>query len=450
MSFTLFAHQRKALNYLRLNDSFMLTMEQGCGKTLPSLVRMCELIKAGEVKQGLICCPKSVIGSWERDIELFPAADQKLLLNTLDIINYDMVWRSPKYKKDYDLILCDEAHNIVNRSSKRAKFLLKASVKAKFRYLLTGTPINNGRLEDSYALICFLDPYIVGGNIYSNIWKIHTGGKGSYYDWCNRYAELDQYYKPYKYKHINEVQLVLKSYSYSVKKIDCLDLPEKLPDEIRLLELAEPKLYKQLAKDGAVLELDLLADNPLVKLGYLRQLVSGHLNGASYSTSKTKALEELLLELGDKKLVIFAEFRASIDSIITTLKKLKITYITQDGRSDKNNWKVFQADDSIQVIVCQYQSANQGIDLFKADTILYYEPTLRSSVLDQSRSRIHRNGQKNVCSYIFFLTKGTVEEKIYKAVNSYIDFGEKLFKEYMNEYQRSFRNGRMEKDSRNK
>lgn len=420
------------------------------GKTLPSLVRICELIKAGEVKQGLICCPKSVIGSWERDIELFSPADQKLLLNTLDIINYDMVWRSPKYKKDYDLILCDEAHNIVNRSSKRAKFLLKASVKAKFRYLLTGTPINNGRLEDSYALICFLDPYIVGGNIYSNIWKIHTGGKGSYYDWCNRYAELDQYYKPYKYKHISEVQLVLKSYSYSVKKIDCLDLPEKLPDEIRLLELAEPKLYKQLAKDGAVLELDLLADNPLVKLGYLRQLVSGHLNGQTFSTSKTKALEELLLELGDKKLVIFAEFRASIDSIITTLKKLKITYITQDGRSDKNNWKVFQSDDSIQIIVCQYQSANQGIDLYKADTILYYEPTLRSSVLDQSRSRIHRNGQKNVCSYIFFLTKGTVEEKIYKAVNSYIDFGEKLFKEYMNEYQRSFRNGRMEKDSRNK
>lgn len=420
------------------------------GKTLPSLVRICELIKAGEVKQGLICCPKSVIGSWERDIELFSPADQKLLFNTLDIINYDMVWRSPKYKKDYDLILCDEAHNITNRTSKRAKFLLRASVKAKFRYLLTGTPINNGRLEDSYALICFLDPYIVGGNIYSNIWKIHTGGKGSYYDWVDRYADLDQFYKPYKYKHISEVQLVLKSYSYSVKKIDCLDLPEKLPDEIRLLELAEPKLYKQLAKDGAVLELDLLADNPLVKLGYLRQLVSGHLNGQTFSTSKTKALEELLLELGDKKLVIFAEFRASIDSIIITLKKLKITYITQDGRSDKNNWKVFQADDSIQVIVCQYQSANQGIDLFKADTILYYEPTLRSSVLDQSRSRIHRNGQKNVCSYIFFLTKGTVEEKIYKAVNSYIDFGEKLFKEYMNEYQRSFRNGRMEKDSRNK
>ena len=411
------------------------------GKTLPSLCRILELIKTGQVKQALIVCPKSVIGSWERDIELFEKADQRLL-RTIDIINYDMVWRSQQYKKNYDLVLCDEAHNIANRSSKRSKFLLKAACKAKFRYLLTGTPINNGRLEDSYSLITFLDPYMVGANVYSNIWKIHTGGKGSYYDWCDRYAELDQYYKPYKYKHISEVQLVLKSYSYSVKKIDCLDLPEKLPDEIRQLELAEPKLYKQLAKDSAVLELNLLADNPLVKLGYLRQLVSGHLQGHSYTTSKTKALEELLLELGEKKLVIFAEFRASIDAICDLLKKLKITFITQDGRSDKNNWKHFQADDSIQIIVCQYQSANQGIDLFKSDTILYYEPTLRSSVLEQSRDRVHRNGQTQKCSYIHFITKGTVEVSIYNALSQYKDFSNNLFTKYMETYTRAYRGGK--------
>ena len=128
-------------------------MEQGTGKTLPSLVRICELLKNGDIRKGLICCPKSVIGSWERDIALFNPEDQRLLESGLDIINYDMVWRSTKYKRDYDLILCDEAHNIVNRTSRRAKFLLRASVKAKYRYLLTGTPIGNGRLEDSYSLI---------------------------------------------------------------------------------------------------------------------------------------------------------------------------------------------------------------------------------------------------------------------------------------------------------
>jgi SNF2 family DNA or RNA helicase len=90
------------------------------------------------------------------------------------------------------------------------------------------------------------------------------------------------------------------------------------------------------------------------------------------------------------------------------------------------------------VIIVQYQSGSAGIDLYSADTIIYYEPTLRSTTLEQSRDRIHRTGQKHKCSYIHFFTKGTVEEQIYKALSSFQDFNEKLFTEYMESYQKSF------------
>lgn len=349
-----------------------------------------------------------------------------------------MVWRSKKYEKDYDLILLDEAHSIVNRQSRRASFLLRLSVRAKYRYLLTGTPISNGRLEDTWSLMCFLDPIEMSKKVYSNIWRELTGGKGSYYDWLNRYAFLDQYHKPYKYKRVEEIQLILKTYTYTIKKIDCLELPEKLPDEIRLLNLAEPTLYKEMAKHSVASELEIIADNPLTKLLYLRQIVSGCFT-ANNKTSKDSALEDVLIEIGDKKLVIFAEFTASITKIKKVLDKQRKTYTTLDGSSDKNNWRLFQNDESIQIIICQYQSGCQGIDLFAADTILYYEPTLRSNVLEQSRDRIHRNGQRNVCSYIHFITKGTVEEQIYKALAGYSNFNKKLFTQYMSEYQRSFR-----------
>lgn len=435
--FTLYEHQKTALNYLRLNDSFILTMEQGTGKTLPSLCRILELLKVKSINNALIVCPKSVIGSWLRDMELFNSDDKSLLLNKVDIINYDSVWRG-KYNKDYDLILLDEAHSIANRQSKRAKFLLRLSVKAKYRYLLTGTPISNGRLEDSWSLICFLDPVTINKQVYSNIWREYTGNKGSYSDWCGRYAFLDQYHKPYKYKRVEEIQLVLKSYSFSVKKIDCLDLPEKLPDEIRLLNLAEPTLYKEMLKHSAVIDMDIIAENPLTKLLYLRQIVSGCFSPTN-KTSKESALEDLLLEIGTNKLVIFAEFTASITQIKKVLQKNNVTYTTLDGSSDKNNWRLFQQDESIQVIICQYMSGCQGIDLFAANTTLYYEPTLRSNVLEQSRDRIHRQGQRNVCSYIHFITKGTVEEQIYKALAGYSDFNQKLFTQYISEYQRSFR-----------
>lgn len=48
------------------------------------------------------------------------------------------------------------------------------------------------------------------------------------------------------------------------------------------------------------------------------------------------------------------------------------------------------------------------------------------------------NGQLNKCSYIHFITKGTVEEHIYKALFGYSDFSEKLFTEYMSNFTRSY------------
>lgn len=76
--------------------------------------------------------------------------------------------------------------------------------------------------------------------------------------------------------------------------------------------------------------------------------------------------------------------------------------------------------------------------MYAADTIIYYEPTLSSTILEQSRDRIHRVGQSQKCSYIHFITKGTVETAIYKALKGYTDFSEKLFEESMYEYQRSY------------
>ena len=105
----------------------------------------------------------------------------------------------------------------------------------------------------------------------------------------------------------------------------------------------------------------------------------------------------------------------------------------------------FQSDESIRVITCQYQSGAQGIDLFAADTIIYYEPTLSSTILEQSRDRIHRMGQTQKCSYIHFITKNSVEENIYKALAKYEDFSERLFEFYIKEYIRSYSGGRREK-----
>lgn len=440
----LYRHQEIALSYMRSNNYFALFMEQGTGKTIPSLVRLLDLLKNKDIDDALVVAPKSALGAWERDIELFEHMDQLILRKSITLINYDKVWRGEKkspYYKSYGCIILDEAHFIKNRSSKRSKFLLKIATMSKYRYILTGTPIGNGQLENIWSLYCFLDPYLQRGYVYSRIFE------GSYRTFENKYCILNMYHKPMSYIHVDELQDIINQYSYRVKKIDCLDLPEKLPDEVIKVDLKNKSLYKQLATESAILKYEILADNPLSRLVKLRQLCSGYLkvdpeigDDIEVETEKTAVLEELIEGFEeDKKLVIFAEFKYSIKKISNLLDKKKIKYVVLDGdQKDKTIWRKFQTDKSIRIIVCQYQTASAGIDLYASDTIIYYEPTLRSTILEQSRDRIHRTGQKNKCSYIHLLTKGTVEVDIYRALSSYSDFSEKLFTEYMNDYRRSY------------
>jgi SNF2 family DNA or RNA helicase len=165
---SLYRHQEVALSYMRSNDYFALYMEMGTGKTLVSLFRLLDLLKSGKIEDALVVAPKSALGAWERDIELFDELDREILRDNITLINYDKVWRgedkSP-YNKKYGCIILDEAHNIKNRTSRRSKFLLKIASMSDYRYILTGTPIGNGQLENIWSLYCFLNPYIERGRV---------------------------------------------------------------------------------------------------------------------------------------------------------------------------------------------------------------------------------------------------------------------------------------------
>lgn len=449
----LYRHQEIALSYLRSNDCFALFMEQGTGKTIPSLFRILDLLKSGKIENALVVAPKSALGAWERDIALFDELDREILTECITLINYDKVWRGEEQSqhfKKYGCIILDEAHLIKNRTSRRSKFILKIATMADYKYILTGTPIGNGQLENIWSLYCFLDPYVERGRVYSRIFKNHMESlcsgeyRGSYQEFQDRYCLLNMYHKPASYINVKELQTIINDYSYRVKKYDCLDLPDKLPDEIVSVELKEKALYKKLVETSALLEYEILAENPLSRMIKLRQLCAGHIKTEDglleIKTEKLDILKELIEGYDDdKKLVIFAEFKYSISKISELLRKMNIKHIVLDGdQKDKTIWRQFQADESIKIIVCQYQTASAGIDLFASDTIIYYEPTLRSNILEQSRDRIHRSGQVNKCSYIHLITKGTIEVSIYRALAGYSDFSEKLFTEYMRTYTKSY------------
>lgn len=432
----LYKHQKMMLALLRLNDSFAIFAEQGTGKTLPVLVHLTEMLKSGQITHALVVCPKAVIGSWVRDMDKFMPEERVLLRACVAVTSYDLVWRRPEFRRHWDVIVLDESHKIKCHSRKRSKCLLEMALDSDYRYILTGTPISNGMLEGIWAQYAFLSPAASSRSVHSRIFG------GSYYDFLHRYCLLNKYHKPYRYIHVDELQDIINEHSYRVKKAECLDLPDKLPDEIYDIDLLERKAYKELHEESALEDMDILASNPLARMTKLRQMCSGWVNdGREDIPMKCEKLNVLadFLDGWEKKLVIFCEFRRSIDNVVGLLTKEKITHVVLDGRTkDKTVWKQFQTDPTIQVIVCQYQSANAGIDLYAADTIIFYEPTLSSNVLEQAKDRIHRIGQTQKCSYIHFLTKGTIEKAIYRALTRYADFSDRLFREYMLEWQKGF------------
>lgn len=442
MSVELYGHQRVALALLRLNDGFCLFMEQGTGKTFPVLFRLAELAAAGRVRSALVVAPRAVCESWGDKVAMLDAGRREALDGVLSVTSYDLVWRRPEWRDGtFDAVVLDEAHYVKSPSAKRTKACHAICSRARYRWLLTGTPTSNGQLCNLWAELACVDPVVVRGRVYPRM----LGGD-SYYRWIGRVAELDQWHKPRRYRDVAALQEVMGEWSYRITKAECLDLPEKLPDELLRVELSPRarRAYREMARSSAIEELDTLAGNALTRALRLRTIASGWVETdagevVEYDNPKLPALREFLADR-EGKLVVFCDFRRSIDAVAGVLESEGWPTVTLDGRqADKGVWRRFQSDPSVRAIVCQYQSGSAGIDLYAADTILFYEPCRSSNLTEQARDRIHRIGQHRPCSYVWLLAKGTIEVAIYAALRNYADFGEALFSKYISEYTRGER-----------
>ena len=439
----LYEHQKTALNLLRLNDGFALFMEQGTGKTFPILFRLAELAHTGRISKALIAAPKAVCSSWEDKIRQL-SEEQREALESIELViaSYDIVWRHKDIADStYDAVVFDESHYIKSPSAKRTKGCLKLASRATYRWILTGTPTSNGQLCNLWSQFAAITPIVRKGRVYPECFDGAT-----YADWLDSVAYLNKYHKPYKYKNVASIQKIMEEISYRITKEECLDLPEKMPDEILHVKLKSGVIadYRQMVKSSAILELDTLAGNPLTRSLRLRQIASGFIETENdehvdYPCAKLDALREFLEDF-EKKVVVFCEFRNSIDTVSAVMDKLKMMHVILDGRQqDKSIWQRFQVDDGIQAIICQYQSGSTGIDLYAADTCIFFEPTLSSNLNEQAKDRIHRVGQTRACSYVYLITDHTIEAAIYGALCNYEDFGEALFTRYIGEYTKGAR-----------
>lgn len=320
------------------------------------------------------------------------------------VINYELAFRRPELKKltDFTLLL-DESSLIQNETAKRSKFII--SLNAKNVILLSGTP-TGGKYELLWSQL-----HLLGWNISKKLyWK-------QYVDTEVKDVEGYPITIVKGYKNVDRLKRKMRQYGcHFLKTDDVMDLPEQVTSK---LTVNTSKDYRKFKKDCIceVVGNILVGDTTLTKMLYERQLCG------QYSVEKLDAFRSLLESTNDR-LIVFYNFNDELE----TLKNITWQYtqnISEVNGSFKDLTAYEQFDDSITFI--QYQAGAMGLNLQKANKIVYFTPPLSSELFEQSKKRIHRIGQKKTCFYYYLTCKSSIEEKIYKTLAMRKDYTDALF-----------------------
>lgn len=395
----------------------------------------------------LIVAPLSILSVWEAEFAQFAAFDYALAVLTGDsakktdtlrhmngaalqvaVVNYESAWRMERELAAWgpDLIVCDEGHKIKTHNISASKAMHRLGAKAGYRLLLTGTLITNKAI-DVFSPYKFLNPTIFGT---------------SFYAFRSRYFDMVGYgnHTPVLKRSMEAgLSARLHSIAYRAAKADCLDLPETT-DVVRQVELepAARKIYRSLVKESFA-ELasgEVTAPNVLTRLLRLSQLTGGFLgsdeNAAvqQISSAKLSAMEDILESAvaEGQKLVIIARFLPEIRAIGKELDRRGLRYACITGEVQDRAAQVaqFQNDPDVPVFVGQIATAGLGLTLTAASTMVFYSLDYSMSNYEQAKARIHRVGQRNPCTYIHLIAKGTVDEKVLTALRNKADLAKAL------------------------
>jgi SNF2 family DNA or RNA helicase len=337
------------------------------------------------------------------------------------------------------LMAIDESTTIKNSSAKRTKNILALSKYARYKRIMTGSPVTKNPL-DLYSQCEFLSPWLLNFQ--------------SFYAFRNRYAEMKTIHARgrsiqvvHRFQNIGELSDKLKDFSYRVLKEDCLDLPDKIYVKRNItLTPEQAKVYRQM-KTTALAVLNgkqVTSATVLTQLMRLHQITCGHFTADDGTTQlvKNNRITELMnvLEETEGKAIIWANYQHDISEIKNAIIKeygpeSVVDYYgltPQDQRQD--NIKRFQQDSECRFLLGTPQTGGYGITLTAANTVIYYSNGYDLEKRLQSEDRAHRIGQKKAVTYVDITCEDTVDEKITKALRKKINIASEVLGEELRDW----------------
>lgn len=432
----LYQHQIDALEQTKDKNHVAYYLDMGLGKTFVGSEKMMRL----GAKVNLVICQKSKIYDWfkhfqkyydtgvydltnKKDMEIFMFENEyKPIDGCIGIINYELAFRRPELKKlEHFTLMLDESSMIQNETAKRSKFILNLNPANVI--LLSGTP-TGGKYEKLWSQL-----HLLG-------WPI---SKALYW---NQYIDteiLDNEGYPIKivkgYKNVDRLKKKLRQHgAIFMKSEEVFDMPKQIDQTIKVDTTKE---YRKFRKNSIVMyhplkgglmsaadpnydgAIELVGDTTLTKMLYERQLCG------QYNEVKLEAFRDLLESTNDR-LIVFYNFWDELKSLEDIVISLNRPISVVNGKSKElDGYENY--NDSITFI--QYQAGAMGLNLQKANKIVYFTPPLSSELFEQSKKRIHRIGQEKSCFYYYLTCRNSIEEKIYATLAMRKDYTEELFNE---------------------
>ena len=467
-----YQHQLNALALSWEKPYFAYFMEMGTGKSKVLIDNIAMLYDKGKINGALIIAPKGVIGTWYKDQIPGHMPDhveykavmwqaninikQQKKLDTLFetgedlhilVMNVESFSTKKGIEFAYKFLSChntmmtiDESTTIKNPDAKRTKNICKLGPHAKYRRILTGSPITKSPL-DLYKQCDFLAPELLG----------HS----SYYSFRTRYAIMKtanfggrSVQIVVGYRNLPELTDMLKAFSYRVLKDECLDLPKKtFMKRVVKLTKEQDYAYKQMSQLALAQFQGKLMTTATVmtQLMRLHQITCGHFTAddgtiKDLKNNRTDELSDLLNEVHGK-VVIWAHYQYDVETIVERIKKEHgnnsvVTYYgltPQDQRQD--NIKKFQDKEGpVRFLVGTTATGGYGITLTAASTMIYYSNGYDLEKRQQSEARIDRIGQENPMTYIDLLAENTIDDRIVVALRKKVNIASQIMGEELKDW----------------
>ena len=462
-----FVHQQVYLQRFWEYPVAALFADMGTGKSFMLINNVAMLYDKGRLNGFLIVAPKGVYRNWfDTEIpkhlpshvvyrmalwspsprkaeqkamdELFTVTeDLKILVMNIEAFS---TAKGTAYAKRFLLVhnammAVDESTTIKTPGSARSKNTEKVGRGARFRRILTGSPVTKSPM-DLYQQCAFLSDNCLDVS--------------SYYVFQARYAvtverqlNTHAFKQIVGYRRLDELKEKLDRFAFRVKKEECLDLPDKLYVKREVdLTPEQQKAYNEM-RTLALAQISgglVSTVNALTQLMRMHQIVCGHvkLDDGTVVDLPNKRLDELLsvVEETDGKLIIWANYRHDIEAIKLALSKeygmnaVGMYYGDTDMDERKRVLEEFQNPDSgMRFFVGNPSTGGYGLTLTAASTMVYYSNSFDLEKRLQSEDRAHRIGQTKNVTYIDLIAVGTVDEKIVKALRAKIDIATQVLGE---------------------